>query len=106
MNTAYVDGKPIGTVRSIKGLEPTHVIVDEWEGLNRQLRFYAAAAIAVSPVMQQLSDLVEGRGFDCIWTTWRTRNLSHRPVAGARKRKVALKQAARARRFAVAERNY
>ena len=33
-----------------------------------------------------------------LWTSHRTRSLSHRPVAGARKRKAALKYAARQHR--------
>lgn len=72
----------------ILGKDAAHVAVDEF---NHQLAFYAEA-IAKSP--------------GWAWATWRTRNLSHRPVAGARKRKAALKHAARARRFAVAERSY
>lgn len=66
----------------ILGKEATHVIVDEIEHLNRQMMAYA--------------DMQLQGGW--VWRSYRTRNLSHRPAGSARKRKAALKQAARLHR--------
>lgn len=79
----------------ILGKEATSAVVDELQDLgqaiNRQMEFYAEL---------QLGDT------GWLWTSHRTRNLSHRPVAGARKRKAALKYAARQHRAAVREHRY
>lgn len=108
-NTFYVDGKPVGAVnaeelraqlrewttpdepteRRIDGKEATSVIVDELSRLRNSLTAYLRGL--------ELTDSLPG----WLWTSHRTRNLSHRPVVGARKRKAALKHAARQHRVVV-----
>lgn len=78
----------------ILGKEATSAVVDELQSLgsaiNRQMEFYAE---------MQLGD-------GWLWASHRTRNLSHRPVAGARKRKAALKHAAHQHRAVMREHRY
>jgi hypothetical protein len=103
-NTLYVDGKPVGIVvgidlgagddftsleRRIVGLNADHFILDELPLFRNSTTVYLRGL--------ELNDRMPG----WLWTSHRTRNLSHRPVAGARKRKEALKYAARQHRVAV-----
>ena len=105
----YINGEQVGTVagtevlarlrakvtpdeptgRRIVGKEATSVIVDELPLLCNSTTVYLRGL--------ELNDRMPG----WLWTSHRTRNLSHRTVAGARKRKAALKYAARQHRVAV-----
>lgn len=113
-----VDGQAVGTLTSIdwgagddftaiecraRGLNPGHFILDELplsQQFGRILRNPTARVLDYDgrQVNHQMLEYASG----WIWSTWRARNLSHRHTAGARKRKAALKQAARTRRVAIA----
>lgn len=108
-NITPANGLPVGTVvgidfgagddftsieRRIVGLNADRFILDELPLLRNSLTAYLRGL--------ELTDRMPG----WLWTSHRTRNLSHRPVAGARKRKAALKYAARQHRAAVKEYRY
>lgn len=76
MNT---DGKPETVRARLLGKEIASIVMDELGG---------------AWIDQFFQDMT-------LWTSHRARNLSHRPVAGARKRKAALKYAARQHRAVV-----
>lgn len=114
-NTLYANGLPVGTVVGIDWArgEPgaselvdkvVHSItVDELADakLKRQIDVLNAAATFPFSAMPGLSAWLAAVDGGMLWGAWRTRNLSHRPAAGARKRKAALKHAARQHRTAM-----
>lgn len=125
MNDFYIDGKPVGTVRGaemlehlremitpdeprvLRGVKITSVIFDEFgpaQQFGRACRQIYPYVIDYDgrEVNHQLLNYAAG----WLWTSHRARNLSHRPVAGARKRKAALKYAARQHRVAMKEYRY
>lgn len=106
------------THATIRGKEAAHVIVDELERT-----FIDRYALSEAEKQALLARGYSGGERICMngrvvgllphlasafpirhaltWSCWRVRCLAHRPTAGARKRKAALKQAARLRRISV-----
>ena len=108
--SAMLAGTPFGAMwaravaeqdrrEKILGKEATSVIIDEFGPTQQFGRGYRYRE-GVGAFIESLQ-LGEGKFPGMLWSMWRTRNLSHLPVAGARKRKAALKHAARRHRTVV-----